>query len=127
VIERIFGVLKRRFRILLLAPEFNPHLQAQIPAAACVIHNFIRVHDPADQLEAEDELDDTNHNGNDDDAFNSEANVEGLVTEEVNDHHARRDRIAEAMWNDYQRVLHDRNNENDDDSDDDDNGDYDLW
>jgi len=41
VIERIFGVLKWRFRILLLAPEYGLDVQAQIPTALCAIHNFI--------------------------------------------------------------------------------------
>jgi len=33
VIERIFGVLKRHFCILLLAPEYSLDIQAQIPTA----------------------------------------------------------------------------------------------
>ena len=33
VIERIFGVLKKRFRILLIGPEYDITIQAQIPAA----------------------------------------------------------------------------------------------
>ena len=41
VIERIFGVLKRRFRILLLAPEYNIEIQNRIPAALAALHNFI--------------------------------------------------------------------------------------
>lgn len=45
VIERIFGVLKHRFCILLLAPEYSLEIQARIPAALCAVHNFIRVHD----------------------------------------------------------------------------------
>ena len=50
VIERIFRVLKRRFRILLLAPEYTLHIQARIPAALCAIHNFIIKHDPAEDI-----------------------------------------------------------------------------
>jgi len=46
VIERIFGVMKHRFRILLLAPEYSLEIQARIPAALAAIHNFIRSHDP---------------------------------------------------------------------------------
>jgi hypothetical protein len=51
VIERIFGVLKRHFRILLLAPEYNVDIQSRIPAALCALHNFIRTHDPDDETE----------------------------------------------------------------------------
>ena len=46
IIERIFGVLKRRFRILVYPAEINMDLQACIPAALAAIHNFIRIHDP---------------------------------------------------------------------------------
>jgi hypothetical protein len=45
VIEQIFGVLKCHFRILLLAPEYNLEIQAQIPATLTSIHNFICSHD----------------------------------------------------------------------------------
>jgi hypothetical protein len=46
VIEHIFGVLKQHFHILLLPPAYAMEIQAQIPAALCMLHNFIRVHDP---------------------------------------------------------------------------------
>jgi DDE superfamily endonuclease len=45
-IKHIFGVLKCRFRILLLAPEYSLEVQARIPAALSVIHNFISIHNP---------------------------------------------------------------------------------
>lgn len=48
MVERIFGVLKRRFRILLVAPEYDMDIQARIPPALCALHNFIRRHDPSD-------------------------------------------------------------------------------
>lgn len=42
VIERYFGVLKCRFRILKVMPNYPPHRQRLIPIACCVLHNFIR-------------------------------------------------------------------------------------
>ena len=48
IVERIFGVLKHHFRILLLLPEYNLMVQAYIPSALCVIHNFICHHDPGE-------------------------------------------------------------------------------
>jgi hypothetical protein len=48
VIERIFGVLKHHFHILILSPRYNLQVQAQIPAALCTIHNFIHYHDPGE-------------------------------------------------------------------------------
>ena len=50
VIERTFGVLKCRFRILILPPEFSMRIQAQIPPALCAIHNFIQRYDPSEIL-----------------------------------------------------------------------------
>jgi hypothetical protein len=61
VIERIFGVVKRRFQILLLAPEYNLEIQARIPAALCVIHNFIAKYDSSDASLSENTLSD--HDG----------------------------------------------------------------
>ena len=63
VIEQIFGVLKRRFRILLIAPEYNLKVQARIPVALSALHNFIRIHDPE----------------------------EGSVSEDINDHYVSND------------------------------------
>ena len=50
VIEHIFGVLKRCFQILLVAPEYSLEIQAQIPAALCAIHNFIRTYETDDTI-----------------------------------------------------------------------------
>lgn len=97
VIERIFGVLKRRFRILLMAPEYNAEIQARIPAALCTIHNVIREFD-----ESEGKLPPDNNSfgygyGGD------EPRGSGSDESDI-----RRDRIAEEMWRDYQRVLEER-------------------
>lgn len=44
-IERIFGVLKKRFKILVVPPSLDIDLQAELPPALAAIHNFIRIHD----------------------------------------------------------------------------------
>ena len=112
VIERIFGVLKRRFHILLLAPEYDLDIQAQIPTALCAIHNFIRKHDPDEGplLEARD------HRGRD-------VGHDIPATEEVEQQGTtmgtKRDQIAQAMWEDYQRVLVERGTQDSDSLDDD--------
>ncbi|KIO10383.1 hypothetical protein M404DRAFT_21335 [Pisolithus tinctorius Marx 270] len=46
VIEQIIGVIKRRFRILIMPPEYGMDVQARIPPALCCIHNIIRMYDP---------------------------------------------------------------------------------
>jgi hypothetical protein len=53
--------LKRHFKILLLAPEYNLEIQARIPAALCAIHNFICIHDSDEEVTAADNGDD--HDG----------------------------------------------------------------
>jgi hypothetical protein len=41
VIERSFGVLKMKWRILLHMPSYAPHKQSQIIVACMALHNFI--------------------------------------------------------------------------------------
>ena len=119
VIERIFGVLKQRFRILLLAPQYSLEIQARIPAALAAIHNFICAHSDANDdnpLEMNGgDVNITHDNSNEDDgpAFNPD-NVD-----------EQRDQIAKAMWHDYQKVCRERRNivtdgSTESDSDDDD-------
>jgi hypothetical protein len=114
VIERIFGVLKRRFRILLLAPEYNLKTQARIPAALCSIHNFIRTHDQLDKDEDLVELD----YSNDCNAHNHipEPETDVLMADEPS---ARRDEIAQQMWDDYVEICNERNDETEEDIDED--------
>jgi hypothetical protein len=46
VIEHIFGVIKKRWVILVLPSKFDMGLQARIPAALAALHNFILDSDP---------------------------------------------------------------------------------
>src|ERR1700722_532687 len=113
-IEHIFGVIKRRFRILLIAPKYSLDIQAQIPTALCAVHNFICLHDPDEGLIP----------GLDLPVF-QEDQAGGSFAAEPNDLEdggggsMRCDEIAQAMWEDYQRVLIERDisdeNENLDD------------
>jgi hypothetical protein len=106
VIERIFGIVKRRFRILLISTEYKIEIQARIPAALCALHNYIRAHDPHEGPLPDTAVVNDNpahqglgHAGDLDIAGPSHA-VEGAS--------AFRDRIATQMWEDYQSVLHER-------------------
>jgi hypothetical protein len=105
VVERIFGVLKRRFRILLLAPEYSFEIQARIPAALAALHNFIQVNS----------LDRTDDGVDDDDNPGLYAvDFPGVlgVPDENGVMHALRDKIAQEMWDDYQRCIRERYGEN---------------
>ena len=42
-VERIFGILKKRFPIVCQAPEFSLAMQAKLVLACCALHNFIRI------------------------------------------------------------------------------------
>lgn len=84
-------------------------VQAQIPAALCSVHNFIRLHDPA-----EGNLPDADHPIGDAHTANWEQEPAENHPARHDDVHLMRDRIAEAMWVDYQRILQERGDDNDD-------------
>jgi len=123
IIERIFGVLKRRFRILLIGPEYSYVVQAQIPAALCAVHNFIRIHDPTEETVVVGDDDQVNQQANAGDVFVHQIEYNEAVDGGVA---ARRDQIAQRMWQDYLQVLEVRQQEDDgaDDDLDDDLDDY---
>ena len=83
-------------------------IQARIPPALAAIHNFILKHDPVEwdsilAMEEEDPNPGTRANDN----FGRLA--EG-VTDDIEKarSEARRDGIAQAMWDSYQELLHER-------------------
>lgn len=110
VIERIFGVVKRRFRILVHPPEYDLDVQARLPPALAALHNFIREHDPDDLAEYE---------GAEDPQPGVRQDPEGAGelargvprAPERNQAVRRRDQIAQAMWVQYQEELERRRNE----------------
>ncbi len=84
--------------------EYNLRTQAKIPAALAALHNFIRVWDPEDMPDADDD--------NDLDTEISEDREETLIPPENLGSNisqaerlraaAKRDGIAKAMWDQYQ-------------------------
>jgi DDE superfamily endonuclease len=100
VIERIFGVLKRRYRILLVAPAYSLDIQARIPAALCAIHNFIRIHDPADEAIGTSD-DDDDDDGDTGAPFDRDHIAAAAAAAELDGPSQRRDRIAQQMWENY--------------------------
>ncbi|KAL0015455.1 hypothetical protein SO802_002524 [Lithocarpus litseifolius] len=50
VFERSFGVLKARFPILNLMPNFKPVRQHYVIVVCCALHNFIRMNSQSDEL-----------------------------------------------------------------------------
>jgi hypothetical protein len=98
VIERVFGVCKKRFKVLVVPQEYPLRSQAQLVSALAVVHNFIRIHDLDDFPEEEDEEDEGREEDRD------IGTLQGNIT--TNEHERaveRRDEIAQAMWADYER------------------------
>ena len=109
VIERIFGVLKREFKMAREPSEYRINIQCHIPFALTILHNFFRTHDPARHSEElhirlRDEPARTVHG--DDQPYGQ------TVVAQSEDQAAtlRRDQIATAMWNQYQEELEARRN-----------------
>jgi hypothetical protein len=46
IVERIFGVLKCHFKILIMPPEYSMSIQKLIPPTLCALHNFICEYNP---------------------------------------------------------------------------------
>lgn len=103
VIERIFGILKKRFPAIISSMEYSREFQIQMVLAACVLHNFIRISGGAgdywEQLAQEDflVLDPTA----DSDIADDGGSLDNTADE-------WRDQIALAMWADYQTQMTNR-------------------
>jgi hypothetical protein len=104
-IERIFGVLKKRFPILSSHPEYPYPVQVQLVFALTALHNFIRqaAHNADDEFyhteddDNERSIMERGHTSNRDDE--AEAEVEDEDMSQL------RENIAIAMWRDYQALL----------------------
>jgi hypothetical protein len=102
VIERIFGILKKRFVILTHPPEYDMAIQARIPPALCAVHNFIHIHDEDEIHEFVPDLHDQNPGD-----FYGELAAGPAVRAEKERAEIRRDNIAQAMWESYQELVND--------------------
>jgi hypothetical protein len=109
VIERIFGVVKKRWVILAQPPQYSMAVQARIPCALAALHNFILSHDSTDlnNFSEEDvDLDPGQHH----DSLGSLA--DSTISREERSRAANnRDRIAQEMWNQYQQYIQDHSEE----------------
>ena len=100
VIERCFGVLKARFPILKMMPNYPVRRQRQIPTACCTIHNFIRMQHGTDRLfgdySREDMIVDEQSLRVDQEGVDINA-IEATQMAQV------RETIANQMWDNYRR------------------------
>ncbi|KAI7953565.1 hypothetical protein MJO28_006112 [Puccinia striiformis f. sp. tritici] len=99
VVERIFGCLKAKFKILTSPSEHNIHSQVQLIYAITMLWNFLRHHNQYEIVPEADELDLA-----DDSEANETINppVSGRTWAENAVMVARRNRLAEKMWKQYQ-------------------------
>jgi hypothetical protein len=107
VIERIFGILKRRFSLMVASPEYSEDKQAKFIPALCVLHNFISIHDH-DSTDTGQQL-----SPRADSSHLPVAPIElpqpvWVSEEEELSASARRDKIAAKMWTSYQQYLAER-------------------
>ncbi|THU78493.1 hypothetical protein K435DRAFT_699925, partial [Dendrothele bispora CBS 962.96] len=105
-----FGVDKRRFKILNMAPEYPFRTQAKLPPALCALHNFIRIldpHDTADDLNLVFHLRNSSANARDNEEDVPDDGELGfrVTAAESRRANVRRDCIAQEMWQDYQNYI----------------------
>ena len=107
VVERIFGILKRRFQILRIPLEYSMGVQAQIPPALAALHNFIWQYNPQEIQMYDDELRDESLELQM--ALHPESAEElrtvSVTPNERRQVNKRRDKIADDMWEQYQDYL----------------------
>ena len=115
VIERIFGVLKQRFRILLLPPRYPLDFQPRIPVALCALQNFIQKIDKNEGAIPNDPFQATHAYASD----NSNDHDSGLIADDDEEGNSevksRRMNIANEMWKSYLNYLADTDTVDSDD------------
>jgi hypothetical protein len=95
-IERGFGILKRRFRVLDAEPFWSFETQVEVVLACCVIHNHIMGVDPNDSIMEEEvcDVESQNQSGR---VYQTRREIQ----EESREWTIKRDVICHAMWEDY--------------------------
>src|SRR6266571_2412097 len=67
-VERIFGLFKRHFQVLMQVLEYSLDMQARLVPALAVLHNFVCIHNPTDLLQDDNNVNNQDHPfGNPDD------------------------------------------------------------
>jgi hypothetical protein len=100
VIERTYGVIKKRFKILSTPQEYSITDQARLVSALAVVHNFIQMYDP--DMDEEDDIDNEDTDSEDGNGDTTEAQGNKHIPKDDRGRAAeRRDQIAQAMWRKY--------------------------
>ena len=99
VVERIFGVVKRQFRLMVAALEYSLETQTKIVPALCALHNFICVYNPEENMGLEELSAWAPRRGQEDYSH------QGVSAQEKARANTKRDVIAKEMWRQYQEHL----------------------
>ncbi|KNZ49115.1 uncharacterized protein VP01_51g5 [Puccinia sorghi] len=104
VIERIFGVVKKRFKVFVTGCHYDTKIQVQVIILMTFLHSFIRVNNPKDESSLDQHIE--------------ELGTHQPVTMEYGElHHtvitrvkltrasSKREKISKKMWDDYQHHL----------------------
>lgn len=102
VVERIFGVFKKRFQIFSTPPEYSIDTQARLVQALCVVHNITRIYDPEDMADFDEEYDIDEDDEEKGGLRGSITNAQKMTASN------KRDEIAMQMWDSYQQLLRQR-------------------
>ena len=103
MVERIFGIMKQCFKILMCPPEYDLDIQARVPPAMAALHNSICRNDP-------DEIYDFNEVGLDLDP-RGDVGVLAVGPPGLVEHFEAQDRHTEMemlMWAQYKATLENR-------------------
>ncbi|EEB88367.1 hypothetical protein MPER_13833 [Moniliophthora perniciosa FA553] len=118
VVEHIFGVLKKRWGVLTNPLRYNMDVQARVVLALIAIHNLILQYDPQEQQDTADVGDDDAVDLNPGYRTQDEGQLaETLVVPEAERTRAeaKRDRIAQEMWDSYQAYIQEYGHSTNDD------------
>lgn len=103
VIERIFGVIKKRWTVLVLAPQYDLDLQARLVAALIALHNFILDNDLEEHVDHNivDPVPGAHVDPQELQATQGEIAVDRRTDADTETGWQLREGIAQAMWDDY--------------------------
>ncbi|KAI7938685.1 hypothetical protein MJO28_014264 [Puccinia striiformis f. sp. tritici] len=107
VVERIFGCLKAKFKILTSPSEHNVHSQVQLVYAITMLWNFLRYHNQYEVIPEADKLDQSDQNAGEL-ATNPSGSLHRRSREEDSRMVSKQNRMAAKMWNQYQDYLSNR-------------------
>lgn len=109
VVERIFGVLKRKYKVLSHPLEYSTQTQVLLVLALTALHNFVRQHEGPnadDNLAKEIDTSAAEEEGESEppirSIFESSNNASKIMD-------TFRDQIAQRMWEDYQQYRGSQN------------------